>query len=66
MITKESVTALLETYHARYEWITDSFCALYDERGGYSRVHIEICNNGRDISYAGRIIGGIEELEARL
>lgn len=63
MIDREDVTLLLVKHHRRFHWLTGKYCAVYDAPHGDSRVHIEICNNGRDISYAGKIIGGLDELE---
>ena len=56
----------LEKHHCRYMKLGSNLVALYDNKYSNDRVHIEIGDDGKSVSYAGKIIGGLDELEKRL
>lgn len=63
--TGEKVQELLEKYHRHYAFLSERHIALWDRESLINRVHIEILPDG-NISYAGIVIGGLDELEKRL
>lgn len=60
------VIELLEKHRCRYVQLGANLIALYDNKYSNDRVHIEIGDDGKSVSYAGKIIGGLDELEKRL
>lgn len=62
-ITMADVIYLLEKHYCRWEKIGENLIALYDNKLSDDRVHIEIGDDKKSVSYAGRIIGGLDELE---
>ena len=68
VITTEEIEALFKQYNRRYETVANGIYALYDNNTSNDRVTVELSRDSgcRAISYAGRIIGGLDELERRM
>lgn len=64
-IAIQDVAELLDKYSQDYEMFGDNMIKLYDQVDR-SYTFVEIGDDRRSVSYEGRIIGGLDELEKRL
>lgn len=61
----KDVVTLLDKYHQKYEMLGADAVRLVD-KGDNSHTVIQIADDKKSVTYEGRVIGGLNELEKRL
>jgi hypothetical protein len=64
-IKTRNIELLLDKYHQKYEMISNNAIRLID-KDDKSYTLIEIADDKKSVTYEGRVIGGLEELEKQL
>lgn len=60
------IARLLDVYHQNYEFVGDQKSIDLFDKGDSSRTRITISDDNKYVSYEGRVIGGLKELERML
>ena len=63
MVTIDDIIALLDKYHQKYEVSENNKSIILYDKGDGSYTVIGIGDDYRYVSYEGKIIGGLKELE---
>ena len=60
------IVRLLDVYHQNYEFVGDQKSIDLFDKGDSSLTRITISDDNKYVSYEGRVIGGLKELERML
>lgn len=65
IIDIKDVAELLNRYYQKYEFLGEKRIRLMDKEDG-SYTMIEIADDKKSVTYEGKVIGGLAELEKRI